>query len=356
MTVVFAALSAVRGHLPRSFDNAHRAWSEREGLLVRLRDDRGHEGQGEASPLPGYCSDDLAETRAALERADWSRVRDDERDVLGAFRSVGTMFPEALRAARFAAETACLDLLSVRRRQPAWRVLGDAAGLRAAPPSIRLAALVDGADAAARAVARGIRTIKLKLGRRPFERELAELEALRAALGPDVELRLDPNRAWTPAEADARLIALAPLGVELVEEPCREIALLQNSARVPLALDESLQSSESALAPAAVERGLAAVVLKPTALGGLARSLALAERARALGLHVVLSHAFEGPVALAAAAALALAAGSPERAAGLDAHPGLAAWPAARVHALGSNALVATDAPGLGVEWTERAP
>lgn len=355
MTIVAARLSIVRGRLPRSFGNAHGAWPEREGMLLRLSDERAREGQGEASPLPGYCPDDFAAVRTALERADWSRVFDDERDVLGALRSASALFPETLPAARFAAETACLDLLSGRRGQPAWRVLCDAAGRRDAPGRIALATLVDGTQAAERALARGVRTLKLKLGRRPFERELAELDALRAAVGSDVELRLDPNRAWAPAETDARLLALAPIGVELVEEPCCDLTLIENAARVPLALDESLQRSDRALRPAAVERGLAAVVFKPTAVGGLVRALALAERARVLGLDVIVSHALEGPVALAAAAALALAAGSPARAAGLDAHPGLAAWPAARVLALGSNALAPTDAPGLGIEWTERA-
>ncbi|HEX6239392.1 MAG TPA: O-succinylbenzoate synthase, partial [Polyangiales bacterium] len=43
----------------------------------------------------------------------------------------------------------------------------------------------------------------------------------------------------------------------------------------------------------------------------------------------VVTHLFDGPIALAAASVLALALQSPRLAAGLAPHAGLAAWPAA---------------------------
>jgi L-alanine-DL-glutamate epimerase-like enolase superfamily enzyme len=50
-----------------------------------------------------------------------------------------------------------------------------------------------------------------------------------------------------------------------------------------------------------------ALVLKPTALGGLARSLELAAHAAAHGRAAVASHTLEGPVGFMTAATLALA-------------------------------------------------
>ncbi len=83
------------------------------------------------------------------------------------------------------------------------------------------------------------------------------------------------------------------------------------------------------------------------ALGGLTRCLSLARSARERGIAVVVSHLLDGPIALAAAAALALAVGSPERAAGLEPHVGLAAWPALPLPAFTSAHILRRDAPGL---------
>jgi hypothetical protein len=79
----------------------------------------------------------------------------------------------------------------------------------------------------------------------------------------------------------------------------------------------------------------------------------LARHARALSLGVVVSHSFDGPVALTAAAALALALPTP-MAQGLAPHPGLAAWPPIRLP-IAHAALHAWNTPGLGLaaEWLD---
>jgi L-alanine-DL-glutamate epimerase-like enolase superfamily enzyme len=80
------------------------------------------------------------------------------------------------------------------------------------------------------------------------------------------------------------------------------------------------------------------------------RCLGLAELARGLGLGVVVSHTFEGPVAWAAAACLALAVESPGLAAGLDRHAGLNAWPEVTPATIGQAEIVPASAPGLGLD------
>jgi O-succinylbenzoate synthase len=87
-------------------------------------------------------------------------------------------------------------------------------------------------------------------------------------------------------------------------------------------------------------------VLKPTLLGGLSAVLDLATRARQAGVAAVISHGLEGPVGTAACASLALALGGPH-AAGLAAHPALAAWQLA-VPQLTADHLQHTTEPGLG--------
>ena len=236
-------------------------------------------------------------------------------------------------AARFAIETALLDATGRERGVSVARLLVTTPATR-----VPINALVASPGEACAAIARGIRTVKLKTT------EPASVAAMRAAIGPDVGLRVDVNRRWPLADALSRLGELRELGVEYVEEPCAETLAIAAAAPVPVALDETLAELDDTerIAPP-----IAAVILKPTRLG-LRRSLALAHHARRLGIAPIVTHAFEGPIATAACAELALAIGG-ERAVGLDTHAGLAAWTTA-VPQLAPDAVRDTARPGLGLD------
>ena len=105
------------------------------------------------------------------------------------------------------------------------------------------------------------------------------MAAVRAAVGPDVELRLDANGAWSVEEAQRMIEALAPAGLELVEEPVRGIAAtrrLRELVAVRIAIDET------AALPGALTGGVADVVcLKIARCGGISGLLAAAAAVRA---------------------------------------------------------------------------
>jgi L-alanine-DL-glutamate epimerase-like enolase superfamily enzyme len=209
---------------------------------------------------------------------------------------------------------------------------------------IALAAVVDDPEDARRALAAGIRCFKIKVG------EPGDLDRVRAiaAAAPGATLRLDANRSWPRTEVGARLAALAALPIEYIEEPCIDAhQLLSAALPFPIALDESLATlSPDELDAALASSHLAAVVLKPTLLGGLSAALALAERARRAGAAAIASHTLEGPIGTAACAELALALGG-EHAVGLAPHPGLAGW-RLDIDQLAADHLRAASAPGLG--------
>jgi o-succinylbenzoate synthase len=333
MNVQLAALRPLSARLPAALSNANRSWDERAGLLLELSDERGTVGRGEASPLPGYSPDELEACRAALAALPSLSV-DLAAPLVPQLAAASALISAELPAARFAVESALLDLAGRRLGAPAHALLGAAR-----PAPVALSAAADGEDpiATARAAwARGIRVVKRKIG--PHDDGV--FARLRSAL-PELGVRLDANRSLPEELAAARLRALAPLGPELVEEPCRDLASL-GVAPVPIAADESLREGW----PTAI---VSAIVLKPALLGGIARCLELAQRARAQGIHVIVTHMWDGPLALAAAAALALAL-APERACGLDRHSGLALGPEARLPFLSEAQIIAGEWAGLGVE------
>ena len=156
----------------------------------------------------------------------------------------------------------------------------------------------------------GCRTAKVKVAERgqSVDDEIARLEAVRDAIGPDGAIRVDANAAWDLETAVERLALLdrAAGGLEYAEQPVPavdDLARLRRRTHVPIAADESIRRAED---PFAVARAEAAdvVVLKVQPLGGVRACLELAER---IGLPVVVSSALETSVGLAAGVALAAA-------------------------------------------------
>jgi O-succinylbenzoate synthase len=164
----------------------------------------------------------------------------------------------------------------------------------------------------------GCRTAKVKVAEpgQPPAADIARVEAVRDAIGPDGSVRVDANGGWSVDEAAGMLRSLARFGLEYAEQPCAtldELAELRKRVDVPLAADESIRRAED---PMKVRAAGAAdiVVLKAQPLGGVRAAL---EIAAACGLPVVVSSAVESSVGLAAGVALAAALPALDHACGL---------------------------------------
>jgi o-succinylbenzoate synthase len=309
--------------------NANALWSERLSLELALGGNDGPTGRGEAAPLPDYSHDSVHQAErvlAALPAARLAALTEigDARTLLDA---AAELVPEQHRAARFALETALLDRAAQRAGQPLWHALAALLSHPAsAPAPVALCALLPSGEPstalalALRQLAAGVASFKLKVGpERLTSEQDATFTRLRAELGAGVQLRADANGSLSPDALRSTLEKLGAHGVEFLEEPLAGVdpALLAASP-CPIALDESLQRIE----PAALARWFAlpelrVMVLKPTALGGLAACIRWAAVARAQGRDVLVSHTLEGPIGWAACAHLALALGG-ARAAGLS--------------------------------------
>jgi len=174
-----------------------------------------------------------------------------------------------------------------------------------------------GPDAAhALAVAAGCATAKVKVAERgqSLAEDVARVEAVRDALGPAGRVRVDANGGWDVDQAQRAVRALAPYGLEYVEQPCARVEELADLRRrlaragldVPVAADESIRRAADPYRVRELEAADIAV-LKVQPLGGVRACLQVAER---IGLPVVVSSALETSVGIRAG--LALAAALPE--------------------------------------------
>jgi isochorismate synthase/2-succinyl-5-enolpyruvyl-6-hydroxy-3-cyclohexene-1-carboxylate synthase/2-succinyl-6-hydroxy-2,4-cyclohexadiene-1-carboxylate synthase/O-succinylbenzoate synthase len=203
-------------------------------------------GIGEAAPLPGLShesADDAAAQLHALAALLHGARLPPALPLLGLGgagewlrRGLG-LPPEALLpSTRCALEGALLSALARAKDCTMADLLARgggsahaAAGGAAAPaPAVRLNALLacatgppaEAAAEAAALAAAGAAAIKIKVGRRRSPAEDAEaVRAVRAAVGPDVVLRADANRAWSLEQALVFGRRAAAAGLEYVEEP-----------------------------------------------------------------------------------------------------------------------------------------
>lgn len=156
----------------------------------------------------------------------------------------------------------------------------------------------------------GCRTAKVKVAEpgQPLADDIARVEAVRDALGPGGQLRVDANGAWDVDQAThaVPLLDRAAEGLEYVEQPCatvEELAALRRRIDVPVAADESIRRVPDPYRVRELEAADVAV-LKVAPLGGVRACLVIAER---IGLPVVVSSALETSVGVAAGVALAAA-------------------------------------------------
>lgn len=329
-------------------------------MLVALSDEDGRVGLGEASPVARFGPGTRAATLRALERL--------ARVVVGDRGSALEVRLDALaRAApcapfaRFAVETALLDLAAQRRGV----TLAAQLTLAGEKPreGVAVNALIAAQESRAavrearRAVHTGFRTLKLKVARGSLEADVARVAAVRGALGDTVRIRLDANGGWTREAALHALEALARFSPELVEQPVPAdaldaLAFVRARSPVPIAADEALADAQRV--GRVLELGAADwLVLKPGALGGLRASLRLAERARSEGVGVIVTSGLDGAIARAAALALAAALPGPLPACGL-ATGSLLAEDLARGPRPEAGLLAVPAAAGLGVRVSLR--
>jgi len=306
MQIVDATLIPYQLPLTTPWASAAGRWQERRGWLIRITDQSGRSGHGDAAPLPASGTETLPQARSWLH----SRLARLAGETPAQAR---TQLPPPGNhpAARCGLEAALLDLQSKQQAVPLCQLLGGSPGR-----VIRLNSMIGGlgpqtGSRAAAAIAAGYTTLKLKLGLAPVDTELALLQQLCERLPPGVKLRLDANRAWQNAEALELIEQLNPLPIESLEEPLRHpigttLKRLQERARFDLALDESLPGyiQEQQLQAIPVRR----IIIKPTCQGGLIPALTLIRQAHQSGIRCVITSTLESSAGIWPLCQLAAAA------------------------------------------------
>jgi len=275
---------------------ARGAIHERRGFLLALERE-GERGVGEATPLRGW-TESHEECRDALERARTTASHLDWGITLARIEE-----PAARHGLSLALATARARAADV----PLYRSLGRDERVERVPVNAvvgtesRAPAAVG--DVARRTVEDGFEALKLKVGTDGIEEDIERVRAVRNAVGPDIELRVDANAAWTYERARTAIDAFAALDVDYVEQPLPAgdldgLSSLRGNG-VDVALDESLATHDIGTVLAADAADV--VVLKPMVLGGPDLAVEAAAQALEVGVDPVVSTTVDAAVARTAA-------------------------------------------------------
>ncbi|MDN8599404.1 o-succinylbenzoate synthase [Citrobacter sp. S2-9] len=245
----------------------------RDGLYVCLRDGE-REGWGEISPLPGFSQETREEAQTVLLAwvNDW---------LAGA-----ASLPE-MPSVAFGVSCALAELEGT---------LPETADYRAAPlctgdPDDLVLQLAD---------MPGEKVAKVKIGLYEAVRDGMVVNLLLEAI-PDLHLRLDANRAWTPLKAQQFAKYVNPdfrSRIAFLEEPCKtrdDSRAFSRETGIAIAWDESLREADFVFM---AEEGVSAVVIKPTLTGSLEKVREQVQAAHALGLTAVISSSIESSLGL----------------------------------------------------------
>lgn len=276
-----------------------------ERVRVRLRDDDGVEGWGEAAPNAFY-RESMETVTAALPRL--GAVVDrcasvgslDEADAIEA--AMRDAVPDDA-SARAAVSAAAHDLLGKRRGEPVWRLLG-LDPMTAPPSSYTIAISMNERDLLQRVEeAHRYPILKVKLG---SDRDEWIVRTVRRA-APTKLLRADANAAWDAARAIAMSRFLADHGFELLEQPLPAgdiggLRVVRRQSPIPIIADESCRDSRDI---ARVDGAVHGINIKLSKCGGLAEARRMALDARKRDMRVMLGCMIESSLGITAAAHLA---------------------------------------------------
>jgi len=343
--------------------NAFGAIAARPMVLVRLEASDGAHGWGEVfANFPPGGAPHRASLAAKVFAPLVAGARADDPDALRAMLDRRTQVmaiqcgePGPFAQVAGAIDQAAWDLCARRAGVPLWKHLGGTS------PRVRVYASGLGPDDVAAAalakVAAGYRAFKLKVG---FDaaRDVANLSALRDALGAAATIMVDANQAWTPGDAPARIAELAPFGLHWVEEPLRadvpmsDWRALASSCGAPLAAGENLRGADAFRD--AIDAGILAFVQPDVGKwGGIGGGAEVARYAAAHGA-TMCPHWLAGGVGLAASMHLTAAFGTASSLVEVDANPNPLREDVFPLD-LDDGVATLSDAPGLGVEPDLRA-
>jgi L-Ala-D/L-Glu epimerase len=283
-------------------------------VWVRVTTRAGLIGWGEATPDPNVTGESFASTAAVLHKdLAPALIGHDARDREAATHLLDARV-EHVPAAKAALDIALNDLVARAHGIPLWALLGG----RSKPHltisrvvSIKAPAAM--AKDALRHVADGFKTVKLKVGDSANPRlDVARIAAVRAAIGPEIGIKVDVNQGWkTPGIAIPAIREALASAPDYFEQPVAQwdiegLAEVRRQTGATIMADEACHGVREMQRIVSL-RAADLVNIKLMKTGGLHNALRVNAIAEAAGITAQVGTMVESSIASAAGLHLAMA-------------------------------------------------
>ena len=296
------------------FKTALRTVDHVNDLIVRITVDDGQVGFGEAPPTAVITGDTKGSIRCAIEEfIAPSLIGMEIENLDGVMAKLHSCILKNT-SAKAAVDMAIYDLYAKNLGQPLYKVLGGRKSQFETDITISVNPIDEMVSDSLKAVADGFNILKVKVGKEGLK-DVARIEAIRKAVGPDVILRVDANQGWAPKDAVRIIRAMEDRGLEidLVEQPvhAHDFAGMQfvtGQVATPILADESVFSAEDAIA---LIQGRAAdlINIKLMKTGGIYQAQKICAIAETYGVECMIGCMLESKISVSAGAHLAAAKG-----------------------------------------------
>lgn len=308
-------------------------------VFVRLEKE-GITGYGEAAPNLRY-GEDPESVMDVMKRLNSSvpDYADDENEMVAWISQVAG----GVHSAAAALEMAWLDWRGKHEDRPLWK-LWDAPSQVGPVTSYTIG--IDNLDVIRQKMneAEDYPVLKIKLGTKNDREIISTVRGL-----TDKPVRVDINEGWKTLEAaKAGIDLLANQNVELIEQPMPadhlgDMKKLKAYSPIPLCADESFTGKENL---AQIAEAFDCINIKLMKTGSLLKSMKILDKAKNMGLRVMIGCMIESSLANTAGALLSLWADYAD----LDGHLLIGNDPFSGLKIDDKGRIVLNEKPGLGVE------
>jgi muconate cycloisomerase len=357
MNIVDAEAIPIRIALKQPFHIAVGTITHTNHVLVRMTDEDGRVGWGEAVTFhPVYGYDQRALYQVLADHLIPAVRGLDPREIARIHETMDRVIPKNLMA-KTAVDIAAHDLAAQAAGQPVHVLCGGKRLERV--PQIGVVGIVsneEAAESAIRLMEEGYGTVKIKIGL-DAAGDAARVRAVREAVGEGTPLRVDGNCGYSRAEALRAFRLMEDVGLEWIEQPLpawdlEGMAELSARLDTPVAVDESMYTPEDAFR--CITSGAADVVnIKVAKCGGIYRSRKIAAVCEAAGVPCFLGGCVETSVGTAAALHFYAATSNVLSAAEIHGSPYYVDDIAVEPFAAEDGSIAVPNGPGLGVEVDE---
>ena len=221
-----------------------------QNTFIRVYTDSGLYGVGECSAFPMIAGEtqatcfEMAKDFAALWKGKQAAAIEDRLRELDAF----TAFNSTIKSAF---DMALYDLAAKEAGVPLYRYLGGRKKELETDLTIGIDTPEKMAASAADFIQRGVRIIKVKLGKDAKE-DVERIRQIRQVAGADILLRIDANQGWSFEEALYALTEMGPYHIQFCEQPMRHwndplLPALKKQSPIKIMADESVFDHHDAL-------------------------------------------------------------------------------------------------------------